>query len=342
MILFGAVIGALAQYVQGRTLMLSGLSILLVISAVLSAFVTNGAIEVWHIALGAFLNGAYGTLEFSVRRVMLGEVVGPERAGSGLALDSVTMNGTKVLGPVVGGLLYELIGLQGVYAASALLHGMAALLVYGLRHRQIACTPPNTPFTADMFDGFRYAGTNQILMGVFIVTVMMNFFALPFVSMVPVIGKEVLELGALSIGLLIAANGLGSVVGAVMISFYQPRGRVRIFFCGSLLTLVAIFAFAFAQSFGVAVVTLLIAGLFHSCFSANQSAIIFLATIPAMRSRMMGALTMCIGIGHFGFLHIGFMAGVYGGAMAVALMTAEGFVVMVAVFLFFPVFRKEH
>jgi MFS family permease len=341
MILFGAVIGALAQHFQGRTLMLFGLAVLSLISAGLSALVAFGAVEVWHIALGAFLNGTYGTMEFSVRRIMLGEIVGTERAGSALALDSVTMNGTRILGPVVGGLLYELIGLEGAYAASALLHGSAVLLVVGLRYRQSARIAPKVLFTADLFEGFRYAGTNKLLIGMFIVTVTMNFFSFPFVSMVPVIGKEVLLLSALPIGLLITSNGLGSLVGAVFISLYQPRDRVRVFFFGSALNLVAIFAFSFSQSFEVAMVILLIAGLCDACFSANQAAIVFLSTIPAMRSRMMGALTMCIGMGHFGLIHIGFMASLYGGATAVAVMTVEGFLVMVAICLFWPALRKK-
>ena len=56
---------------------------------------------------------------------------------------------------------------------------------------------------------------------------------------------------------------------------------------------------------------------------------------------MMGALTMCIGMGHFGLLHIGFMASLYGGATAVAVMTVEGFLVMVAIYLFWPALRKK-
>ena len=341
MILFGAVIGALAQHVQGRTLMLFCLAVLSVMSAGLSLLVTFGAIEVWQIAIGAFLSGTYGTVEFTVRRTMLGEIVGTERAGSALALDSVTMNGTKILGPVLGGLLYELIGIEGAYAASALLHGTAVLLVTGLRYRQTDRITPKFQFTAEVFDGFRYAGTNKLLIGMFVVTVMMNFFAFPFVSMVPVIGKEVLELSALPIGLLITSNGLGAVVGAVFISIYQPHNRVRVFFFGSVLNLVAIFTFSFSQSFEVAMTILFVAGICSACFSANQSAIIFLSTIPAMRSRMMGAMTVCIGVGHFGLLHLGFMASVYGGATAVAVMTAEGIVAMAAVFLFWPVLRKE-
>ena len=341
MILFGAVIGALVQYVQGRTLMLYGLAILSVMSAGLSLLVSTGAIEIWHITLGALLSGTYSTVDLSVRRIMLGEIVGAERVGSALALDSLTMNGSKVLGPVVGGLLYELIGLGGAYAACALLHGTAILLVAGLRHRQSARIAPKVQFTTELFGGFRYAGTNKLLIGTFIVTVLINFFAFPFVSMVPVIGKEVLRLSALPIGLLMTSSGVGEVVGTVFFSVFQPRNRVRVFFFGSVLNLAALFAFAFSQSFHVAMATLVVVGICSACFTANQTAIVFLATIPVMRSRMMGALTVCIGVGQFGLLHLGFMASIYGGAMAVAVMTAEGFLAMVLVLLLWPVLRKE-
>jgi len=116
---------------------------------------------------------------------------------------------------------------------------------------------------------------------------------------------------------------------------------VRVFFFGSLLNLVAIFAFSFSQSFQVAMVILFVAGLCSTCVSANQSVIVFLSKIRGMRSRMMGALIMCVGVGYFGLLHPGFMAGVYGRAMAVAVMPAEGLVARVAVFLLWPVLRKS-
>jgi MFS family permease len=122
------------------------------------------------------LIGIYGAMEFSVRRIMLGEIAGTEQVGSALALDSVTMKGTKVLGPVVGGLLYKLIGLEGAYIASAIIYRSAVLLVAGFRYRQTERIALKIQFAAELFDSFRYAGTNKMLIGMFIVTVRMNVF----------------------------------------------------------------------------------------------------------------------------------------------------------------------
>ena len=230
MALFGAAAGALARRVNGKTIMIAGLGTLAAVAAILGLLVAIGAIEIWHIALGSLLNGTYSATEFAVRRTMIGDVAGTERAGSALSLDSVTMSGTQLLGPAVGGLMYELVGLAGAYALSAALSAFAALLVAGLRVPPRPATAPKVRFTADLAEGFRYARTNSVVMGVFAVTALMNFFAFPFIAMVPVIGKEELGLSPLPIGLLITAVGVGAVTTILVIATFPPRNRDRVFF----------------------------------------------------------------------------------------------------------------
>ncbi len=341
MVLFGAAAGALARRVNGKTIMIAGLGTLAAVAAILGLLVAAGAIEVWHIAFGAFLNGTYGATEFAVRRTMIGEVVGAERAGPALSLDSVTMSGTQLLGPAAGGLMYELIGLEGAYALSAALYVIATLLVAGLRVRPRPATAPKVRLVADLAEGFRYARTNSVVMGVFAVTVLMNFFAFPFIAMVPVIGKEELGLSPLPIGLLITAIGFGAVTTGLLISTFQPRNRQRMFFFGCILLLVAICAFSFASGYEIAIAILLVAGVGTACFGANQSALVYMAAEPEMRSRMLGALTTCIGVGELGYVHLGLLASILGGARAVSLMTVVGLATMAAVFFLWPGVRRK-
>lgn len=341
MVLFGAAAGTLARRVNRKTIMISGLGTLAVVAAVLGLLVTAGAIETWHIACGAFLNGTYGATEFAVRRTVLGDVAGAERAGSALSLDSLTMSGTQLLGPAAGGLMYELIGLEGAYALSAALYTTATLLVAGLRVRPNPPVARKTRLTADLAEGFRYARTNSVVMGVFAVTVLVNFFAYPFIAMVPVIGKEELGLSPLPIGLMMTAVGIGAVTTVLAIATFPPRNRERMFFFGCVLHLMAICAFSFAPSFEFAIAILLVAGVGGACFGANQSALVYMAADPEMRSRMMGALTTCIGVGQLGFVHLGFLASGLGGARAVSLMTVEGLAALAVVFFLWPALRRK-
>ena len=72
--------------------------------------------------------------EFPVRRTMLGDIAGPERVGSGMALDSATFNATRMVGPTLGGFLYGTVGLGGAYLAGAALYALGAVLIYGLAY----------------------------------------------------------------------------------------------------------------------------------------------------------------------------------------------------------------
>ena len=73
-----------------------------VLSLILAALVWSDQVEVWHVALGAFLNGVFWTIDFPARRTLLGEAAGHEQVGVAMSLDSITGNGTRMLGPALG------------------------------------------------------------------------------------------------------------------------------------------------------------------------------------------------------------------------------------------------
>ena len=94
-----------------RRLLLSGLGVTTLVSLLLAILAATKTIELWHIALGAFIGGTFWSIEFPTRRTLLGEIAGMERIGAAMGLDSVTNQITRMIGPAIGGLLLELFGL---------------------------------------------------------------------------------------------------------------------------------------------------------------------------------------------------------------------------------------
>ena len=78
--------------------------------------------EIWHIAILVFINGTCWTLDYPVRRTLVGEFSGPEKMGAGISLDSATTNVTRMLGPFLGGVTYGFLGLEGAFIISAVSH----------------------------------------------------------------------------------------------------------------------------------------------------------------------------------------------------------------------------
>ena len=86
--------------------------------------------------------------------------------------------------------------------------------------------------------------------------------------------------------------------------------------------------FALAPYPSLAGSVLLLTGLANSGFSIMQATLVYLAAPPEMRSRVFGVLSVCIGIGMIGFLHLGWLAGMIGATWAIVMIGVEGLAAM--------------
>lgn len=329
MLLLGLVSGALAERFDRKALLLLGLAGLSIVSVLLAALAFAGAIQLWQIALGAFLGGAFWSTEFPVRRTMIGEIAGPARVGTAMGLESATSNATRMLGPLFGGLLLQLIGLHGAYLLSALLYGASAALVLRLDYRSESAPPRDRRILANVREGLAFALHSRIVLATLLVTVIVNLWGFAYVALVPVIGEEQLGLSAVLIGALMSAEGLGALLGALAVgSFGRRRDYARIYTGFSFLFLAMVLVFALSRSFPLSLAALFVSGIGIAGFAVMQSTIMFLVAPPAMRSRLMGVLTVSIGTGPIGMLYAGFLADWIGAGAAVAMITTQGIVLL--------------
>jgi MFS family permease len=173
------------------------------------------------------------------------------------------------------------------------------------------------------------ARRDRRLVAVLIVTIIYNVFGWPFTSMIPVIGQDSLHLAAGGIGILASMDGIGSFIGAITIALWvrQPH-FTRLYISAVLSYLVLLIGFALAPSPVFAGGALLLTGFANSGFSVMQATLIYLAAPAEMRSRLYGVLSLCIGSGLIGFLHLGVMAELIGAPWATVLSGAEGFLAL--------------
>ncbi len=334
LILMGTVIGALAERFNRRRMLLGGLIFLSVVCAVLALLAFSGRITLWHVGLGALVNGMLFSADFSVRRMLLGEVAGVTRLGAAMGLDSATNNATRMAGPLIGGLVYQAIGLEGTYLVGFLLAGLAALLIARLTIDTSIPKARVSSLLEDIVEGFRYIRSNRVVTSVLVITVIMNLFAFPYLGMVPVIGKDVLGLSPSLIGVLAAADGCGAFFGALIVAvFAQSVYFRRIFLVGSTVVLLAVLVFSLSPMFGLSISVLLIGGLGLAGFGTMQTTLIFVEVPAAVRGRVLGVLTVCIGTMPIGMLAVGYLANWLGTAHAISLMSVCGLVAMSVVML---------
>ena len=336
MLLFGAVIGAWAERVNRKWLLVAGITSIGVLYAGLGTLAYLDVITLWHVGIGATLSGLFWAMEMPVRRTMIGEVAGGERIGAAMGLESATNNFTRMLGPSVGGFLLEVIGLHGAYYVGVGLYAAGALLLIGVT-AGADISGKGTSIISVMRDGVATIRATRMVQAALIVTVFVNLWGFSYVSMVPVIGKEEMGLTPFPIGILMSAEGAGAFLGALLIAFNAtPAWFGRIFWFGSLIYLAVVFVFSISDTFWIALPVLFFGGFGIAGFATMQSALILANTPPDRRNRVMGVLAMCIGFGPLGILHVGILADYFGAATAVSIIAIEGFIALCIAGYFWP------
>jgi len=333
--LFSAFTGAFAERFNRRLLLLWGLAILSATSFSLAGIAHFGEIQIWHIGLGAFITGLYFTTEFPVRRTMLGEIAGANGTGAAMSLDTATNHTMRIVGPPTGGLILELAGLQGVYLLGGILFACGFVMILRTDYSSGGGSASTLGVLGQIREGVSFVLAQPRLIATLSVTMIANMFGFPFAAMVPVIGRDVLVLDAFYVGTLQSAEGAGALLGAFFIATrVRPPQFFRVYLFGTTLFLIGVLCFSLSALYPLSVAVLFMAGLGVAGFSAMQSTIVFTSAPPAMRSRLMGVLAVCIGVAPFGMLHLGLLANWLGAPLALGIIAVEGLLALAVVWFF--------
>jgi MFS family permease len=329
MALFGAFAGALADRIERRTALLVVVACLFATSSTLAALAWLDRLAVWHLVAATFVNGTAWATDNPVRRILIGEVVGVERVGRAMSIDIGTNNASRVIGPTIGGVLLAGVGIEGVFSLSMALYAAAALAALLIRHRSAIRSEAAAPLLAHMAEGFAAVRSDRRIRAALVVTIVFNLFGWPFTSMIPVIGQDHLLLDPQGIGILASMDGLGAFIGATLIAVMaRPASYARLYLAGTALYLVLLPLFALAGEPALAGLALVCTGITGAAFMTMQSTLIYVLAPPALRSRVFGVLSVCIGLGPLGFVQIGLLADAWGAPFAIAAIGIEGLVVL--------------
>ncbi|HLY89006.1 MAG TPA: MFS transporter [Acetobacteraceae bacterium] len=327
--LFGAFLGAMAERIERRTSLLIVVAGMVVTSVTLATLAYLNQLEVWHLAVASFVNGMGWATDNPVRRVMIGEAVGASQMGTAMSIDVGANNASRMIGPTIGGLLLATMGIAGVFTLSVVLYVIALFAAFRVRYRNSFPSAAGESVLARIAEGLRLVRNDKRLVGTLTVTVIYNVFGWPFTSMVPVIGKDHLQLGPEGIGALSSMDGIGAFVGAVLMAMLCRPAFYRYAYVGGvLLYMVMLTVFALVPMPALAASALLFTGLGGAGFSIMQATLVYLSAPPEMRSRMLGVLSVCIGVGPVGFVALGWLADTIGAQWATAATGITGLVMM--------------
>jgi MFS family permease len=327
--LFGAVLGAAAERIERHSALVLMAAISIIGASTLAMLASFDALRIWHLGLVSFVNGVCWAADNPVRRMMIGDVVGPERMGAAMSIDAGTNNASRVLGPTLSGVLLAQAGIATVFWLGAVLYTCSLVAALKIRVRSGRSGIEHAPFFASIRQGLAWARTDRRIIGVFLITICFNVFGWPYTSMIPVFGTDYLHLGPEGVGLVASCEGIGGLIGALLVAWLgRPQWYGRIYVGAVVSYLVMAIAFALSSVVTVAAIVLLLSGTLSTGFAVMQATLVYRITPPQMRARLLGVLSVCIGTSPIGFLYLGWLAHLFAPRAATVALGMQGLLVL--------------
>jgi MFS family permease len=343
-LLVGFVSGPIIDRFGRRKIILAAQVANVLIYTITAFLLWTDQIALWHLIVGSLVMGAAWSLDWPARRALLPDLVGKKKTVEALLLENFSQNVARIAGPFVAGLVIKATGASGAYTILAALSGLTLFILWGLSQQPLprTTTLAHSSPLGNIVEGLRYVRHNPPILGVLLITMVMNFMVFHYITMLPVFARDVLQQGPVGLGLLGAAAGVGAFVGIFIINYIRRfTSSGWIFAVGSAFQALAILAFAISTSFPLSLTLLLLSGIGQACFGILQSSIILLSASDEMRSRAMGALVLAIGVGPLGQLQIGGVADALGAPWAVRINSLIAVLTIILIIMLLPGLRRE-
>jgi MFS family permease len=327
--LCGLLTGSLADTFDRKLMLAISLGVMALTAGAMAALIAAGYASYALLAAAAMVAGAFWTVDMPVRRRLLVDAAGPGKVAAALGFDNSTMYATRAIGPLLGGAVYQFVGITGIYMLMAAGYLICLWLASRLRRGEGAQAPApvRTGFAIllpprELIRDRRF----QVIMGV---TLVYNLWCFPFSTMVPVIAQRDFALTPALVGAMSACEGLGGTLGAIAVGMLATeRTLFRFYYFGTFALLFLMFGLALHLTAPAAIGVLLVMGLAAACFSATQYGLIYVMSPPEMRGRATGVLSLFIGSSMIGHYHAGLLFERLGSASAMQIMALEGAAVM--------------
>jgi MFS family permease len=288
--------GSLADLYPKRSILVATQSAQMFCAFLLAAGVWLGFASPWFIVIVAAVNGLAMGFDMPARQAFTVEMTSREDLLNAISLNSSIVNGARVVGPSVAGLM---IGAVGV-AMCFLLNGLSFIAVIaGLLLMRMPKFERRTDIVSPArhaWEGIVYSIKHQRVRTILLLFLAIGIFGWSYMVLMPAFARDVLGRGANGYGVLMSASGTGAFVGALIVATYGhlflPR---RLALGGVWLFAASLFALALAHNFYVALAFLFTAGFGMLLFFSTSNTVLQTIVPDEMRGRVMGVWSLVFG-----------------------------------------------
>jgi MFS family permease len=308
----------------------------MLLAFLLGALVTTGLINIWETYLIAALRGAVMSFNLPARQSIISELVPKKDLPNAIALNSATMNLTRVLGPSMGGVLIALFGVDWLFYLNglsflAILYTLRLMHMERVNESRAAASP-----WQELAEGIRFLRGNKFLRYLVLLAVVPMFFGQPYITMLTVFARDVLVIGPAGLGLLTSTASIGSITGALVIAGWRRTQRVNFMLGGIMFFGFFLLLFSLSHWVLVSLVFLFLAGAGNTAYNSTNNSLLQMNVPDAYRGRVLSLLFINRGMVPLGTALTGLLAETFGAPFALGSMSAMLIVLAVAATILRP------
>ncbi|HEY7170491.1 MAG TPA: MFS transporter [Vicinamibacterales bacterium] len=315
--------GAVADRHDRHRILIATQTASMVLPFILSILTFTGLVHVWQVFALAACLGVVNAFDIPARQAFVLDMVGREDLLNAIALNSSMVNGARVVGPAVAGLLVAAVGeawcfLINAVSYTAVITGLVLMQV----PRRRAAGPIAAPAALhDIAEGFRFVGRTAPVRAVLMLLGLVSLAGMPYAVLMPVFADSILRTGPRGLGVLMGASGLGALAGALSLASRSGvRGLGRLVAASACAFGLALIAFSFSRTFWLSAALLVPVGGSMMVQMAASNTLLQAMVPDALRGRVMSVYSMMfMGMAPFGALFAGTLAEHVGAPHTVAI-----------------------
>ena len=315
--LFG---GAVADRMERKRVIQIGQCMAVALAVFIGVSIVTDTITWMHLLFVSMVQGAQFSFLMPARQALVPQLVGKDNLTNAMSLDAAAMSVTTLIAPSVGGVLYNVIGPEGVYFLVAGLGVLAVVFTSMVSARGGSANRPSVPMASDIMQGLRYVVNSPVVLILLVMGLATALLAMPFRFLMPVFVVDVYSRGPESLGLLVTIMGLGSLVGALFIATLGKKKRGLLLLAGSCISAIALMLVAAIPIYYAAAGLMILLGLGDAGRRTLNQALIMEEVDDEYRGRVMSVFMMNFGLMPLGVLPAGALAERFGGQFAVMLL----------------------
>ena len=317
----------------------------LIITLILAALVLTGEVKYWHILVTSTALGFVNTLDMPARQAFVIELVKKEDLMNAIALNSMSFNLSRIIGPAVAGLVMGYFGIATCFFANSF--SFAAVLISLFFITPMIIQREHKDETGSIFtnimQGLKYIASQHILLTTILIMTVVATFAPNFSVLVPVFSTEILKQQETGFGVLMSLMGVGSFFGAMIVAMLSKSGPKKfVLYIVPLVTGIFLVIVGYTNAFVLTGLSLAVTGFFFVMFSSTANSALQLNTSSEYLGRVMSVYSLVFaGSTPLGNLYAGIITDHFGARIGFIACGVIVLVLMVPIYIYLMRWRRK-